>query len=266
MPATYTGLWKRSSIQLGAAPYEDAIVFWLQAEKYFADIRIPLNHPSLLPQQSLCDLDMLELLRFSHFKAFAGTIDATESWIRWNRTIDFRPDPNRVDQGNVHFEGKNLIETGGFDGGMQQYLEVWVPQPIATSDRLVLELAREVNINTQAVSHPKALLVAVGEHFIRIYDDRFYPPDFVAPDPTELSASDLKRLMRFQVDYGECQGEASWQIMLSNDPSRNGTALQARTEYQARWQDNIWIETWKTDSGETLEHHWHLRESARNFV
>ena len=263
MSATYTGLWKRRSIQLGSAPYEDAIVFWLQAEQYFADIRIPLNQPSS-PQQSLCDWDGAELLRFSEFQAFAGTINATESWICWNRTIDFRPDPHRVDQGNVHFEGNNLIEVGEFDGGRQKYLEVWVPQSMDGSDRLVLELAQEVNTNTQTVTHPKALLVAVGGHFIRIYDDRCYPPDFVAPAPTELSTSDLKRLMRFQVDYGKCRGEKPWQILLSNNPSRKGTTLQARTEYQAQWQHNIWMESWKIDSGETLEHHWQVRESTRN--
>jgi len=269
VPSTYTGLWKRSSIQLGdAPPYEDATVFWLQAEKYFADIRIPLTQPSLSPPLSLRILDTPELLQFAQFTAFAGVIDIAESWIRWNRTIDFSPDPNRVDQGNVFFAGKNLIESGEFDfgGGIQQYSEVWVPQTTDTSDRLVLELVQEINTDAHIVTYPKALLVAVGEHFIRIYDARFYPLDFVAPAPAELSGSDLQRFMRFQVDYGKCKGETPWQIALSNDPSRKGTALQARTEYQAHWQGDIWVETWKTHTGETLEHHWQRREFAGNLL
>ncbi|NJR57179.1 MAG: hypothetical protein HC768_23245 [Acaryochloris sp. CRU_2_0] len=138
MSVNYIGLWKRASIQLGDTdPYEDAIVFWLQAETYFADIRIPLSQPALAHQQSLLSLDTPELLKFAEFQAFAGTIDATKSWIRWNRSIDFRPDPSRVDQGSVHFEGNNLIEMGEFEfeDEIQQYLEVWVPQSNDNSDR-----------------------------------------------------------------------------------------------------------------------------------
>jgi len=283
MSSVFTGLWKRQSIQIGdSEPYEDATVLWLQAQTYFADIRIPLNQPSLPSGQSLLNLTLPQLLEFAKFKAFAGTIDATESWIRWNRKIDFKPDPSRVDQGKVHFEGQNLIEVGEFfvNGDAQSYLEVWVPQIAGPTDCLVLELAQEVNQATQGfaggssgdfleqaqtVTHPCALLVAVGEHFIRVYDDRNYPPEFAAPDPVQLSATELKRLMQFQVDYGKRTGEAApWQILLSNDPSRVGTALQARTGYQARWQDEVLIETWKTAKGENLEHHWQVYEGTSN--
>jgi Protein HRI1 len=261
--AKYIGLWKRESIQLADAdPYEDSIVFWLQAEKYFADIRIPLNQPCLPPQTSLADLNADELLKFAKFKAFAGTIDATESWIRWNRLIDFKPDPSRIDQGSVHFAGQNLIEIGEFELGdeIQQYLEVWVPQLSDVGDRFVLELAQELNATTHTITHPKALWVTVGEHFIRIYDDRFYSPDFATPD--DVSGAALKQLMQFQADYGKRQGDVPWQIVLSNDPSRVGTSLQAKPNYHAQWLDDILIEGWTDGTGETLEHHWHVREST----
>jgi Protein HRI1 len=185
----YLGLWKRESIQIGnSAPYEDATVLWLQAKTYFADIRIPLNQTSLLPGQTLQSLRASELLQFAQFKAFAGTIASTDTWIRWNRAIDFTPNPDRVDQGNVHFEGKNLIEIGEFSTGdplndqSQQYLEVWTPQPLSNQDYCVLELTQVVNLSTQAITSPKALLIRVGEHFIRIYDDRSYSANFAVLD------------------------------------------------------------------------------------
>ncbi len=263
MLANYIGLWKRESIQLGdAAPYEDTLVLWLQAETYFADIRIPLNQPCLLPHQTLMDLESAELVKFATFNAFAGTIDATERWIRWNRTIDFKPNPSRIDQGSVHFEGQNLIEIGEFelDDTIQRYLEVWVPQSHDVSDRLVLELAQELNVTTQTVTHPKALWVTVGEHFIRIYDDRFYPPDFATP--SNVAGTALKHLMQFQADYGKRHGDTPWQIVLSNDPSRIGSTLQTKTNYRARWLNDILIESWTTSTGDTLEHQWHVREST----
>jgi len=257
----YIGLWKRESIQLAdAAPKENETVFWLQAEQYFADIRIPFDQPRLPPDMSLFDLAAAELPEFANFNAFAGTIDATESWIRWNRTIDFKPNPSRIDQGSVHFEDRNLIEIGEFEfeNKVQQYREIWVPQSHAVSDRLVLELAQELNATTQTVTHPKALWVTVGAHFIRIYDARMYPPDFVAS--SDLSGAALKQLMHFQVDYGTRYGDTPWQILLSNDPSRVGTTLRARPNYQARWLDDKFIESWCSSAGETLEHHWHVRE------
>ncbi len=263
MSAQYIGLWKRESIQWADTfPYEDSIVFWLQAERYFADIRIPLNQPCLPPQKSLSNLDLSELPKFAKFNAFAGTIDATESWIRWNRTIDFKPDPSRIDQGSVHFEGENLIEIGESELGdeIQQYLEIWVPQSQDVSDRLVLELAQELNTTTQSVTYPKALWIIVGEHFIRLYDDRFYPPDFVTP--SEVSGSALKRLMQFHADYGKHYGDIPWEIILSNDPSRIGTTLQAKANYHAQWLDNLLIESWTASTGEAIEHHWNVREST----
>ena len=266
MSSNFTGLWKRKSIRIGDfEPYEDATVLWLQAKTYFADIRVPFNQPSLPPGQSLPSLNRTELLKFSQFKAFAGTIDATESWIRWNRQIDFKPNPKCIDQGRVYFEDGNLIEVGEFllNGSIQPYLEVWVPQSVDTSDCLVLELTQEVNHVTQVVTQPRALAVAVGEHFIRVYDDRGYPAEFEAPDPEQLSSTDLRQLMQFQVDYGKRAGGVnSWQILLSNDPSRVGMSLQAGMSYQSRWQDKMFIETWRTAIGENLERHWQVREEV----
>ena len=257
----YLGLWKRESIQIGSsAPYEDATVLWLQAKTYFIDIRIPLNQASLPPDQTSQNLSPSELFQFAQFKAFAGTIDSTENWIRWNRSIDFTPNPDRVDQGDIHFEGKNLIEVGEFSTD-EQYREIWVPQPLNRSDYCVLELTQVVNRSTQAIAAPRALLIRVGEHVMRIYDDRFYPPDFAVPDLTLLAAEDLQRLMQFQVDYGQCtSAEDSWKILLSNDPSRINTSIQDQTDYQSQWQNQSFIESWSTDAGEQLEYRWQIRE------
>jgi Protein HRI1 len=262
----YLGLWKRESIQIGRSlPYEDATVFWLQAKTYFIDIRIPLNQASLPPGQTLQDLNPPELRQFAQFQAFAGTIDSTDRWIRWNRSIDFTPNPGCVDQGDIHFEGENLIEVGEFskEDQLQQYREIWVPQPLSSRDYCVLELTQAVNRSTQTIATPCALLIRVGEHFMRIYDDRSYSADFAVPDPVLLAAEELQRLMQFQVDYGQHHAESLWKILLSNDPSRVGTSLCAKANYQSRWENQSLIESWSTPTGEQLEHHWKIRECNR---
>lgn len=262
----YIGLWKRASIQVGeGAPSENATVYWLQAETYFADIRIPLSQPSL--SQPLCNLDRNDLLPFAEINAFAGAIDCTETWIRWNRMVDFKPSSD-IDQGKVHFAGTDLIEQGEFtlDGKVETYIEVWQPQPINHGDRLVLELVRAVNLTTQVVTYPKGLWVTVGSHTIRICDNRDYADDFIAPEPSELSEEELKHFMQFRADYSQERHESdrsqgSWETLLSSDPNRIGRRLTLPTQAQ----DGVLVETEEQDSGETIEYDWEIREAAGNL-
>jgi len=263
----YIGLWKRASIQMGEGnPFENATVYWLQAETYFADIRIPFNQPLL--SQPLLSLDRESLLPFAEINAFAGAIDCTETWIRWNRRIDFKPSSD-IDQGKVHFVGVDLIEQGEsvVDGKIETYTEIWQPQPIEQGDRLVLELVRGVNLTTQVVSHPQGLWVTVGDHTIRLCDNRGYAADFVAPEPSKLSEVELKHLMQFQADYSQHKynqdsHKSSWETMLSSDPNRMGSQLIPPTQVR----DGVLVEIEEQASGETIEYHWAIREAAGNLI
>ena len=256
----YTGLWQRRSIQIAdSAPYEDTLVYWLQADRYFADIRIPFSQPALT--QPLLSLDRERLLSFAQFSAFAGTIDSSPTWIRWHRQIDFQPDPQSVDQGEVEFVGADLIERGESmaDGKAEPYTEVWVPQlePTDNHNRLVLELVGAVNLTTQTRSYPKGLWVRVGRHAIRLCDPRGYAPDFTAPNPAALSADALCHLMQFQADYSQLTGDG-WQIERSIDPNRVGRPSAA----SAQWRGDCWVETAQLASGEQVEYSWAVRETA----
>ena len=260
----YIGLWKRASIQVGEnAPSENATVYWLQAETYFADIRIPFSQPLL--SQPLLSLNRDSLLPFAEMSAFAGAIACTETWIRWNRMIDFKPSSD-IDQGQVHFAGTDLIERGEFtvDEKVEAYTEIWQPQLTDSSDRLVLELVKAMNLTTQVITYPKGLWVTVGSHAIRICDNRGYTDDFISPDPSELSEAELKHLMAFQADYSQCKRDRSqdrWETMVSSDPSRIGSQLAPPTQGRG----GVLVETQEQDSGETIEYHWEIREATGNF-
>lgn len=263
----YIGLWKRASIQIGeGTPFENATVYWLQAETYFADIRIPFNQPFL--SQPLLSLDRDSLLPFAEINAFAGTIDCTETWIRWNRKVDFKPSSD-IDQGKVLFVGTDLIEQGEtlVDGKVEAYTEIWQPQPIEQGDRLVLELVRAVNLTTQLVTYPKGLWVTVGAHSIRLYDNRSYAADFAAPEPSKLSETELRHLMQFQADYSQHKRDkgshrGSWETMLSANPKRIGRQLNPPTQVR----DGILVEIEEQALGELLEYHWEIRESTGNLL
>lgn len=256
----YSGLWKRQSIQLGdCAPLETATVFWLQAGSYFADLRIPHDWPSLGEGQSLQSQLVDTLLPFARLVAFGGTTETTESRIRWTHQIDFRPRPGSLDEGSVFWEAGNLIEDGQFEtpSGLQTYREVWVPEPLGPGNLLVLQLDSP-DTPGGITGHPQGLLVIVGEHFIHLYDDRGYLPEYAVPDPDVLSEPDLRRLLQFQADYGKRDSSNRLEIRLSSDPSRLGQRLDVAAE----WQEDYWLNRRPDRSGKPGEQRWRVLETA----
>ncbi|MBC8123773.1 MAG: hypothetical protein H7Y22_18285 [Gemmatimonadaceae bacterium] len=255
----YTGLWKRQSIQLGDCdPVETATVFWLQAGSYFADLRIPHDWPSL-GEGHLQPQPVDALLPFTRLMAFGGTTETTESRLLWTHQIDFQPRPGSVDEGSVFWEAGNLIEDGQCEtpDGLQTYREVWVPEPLGSGNLLVLQLDSP-DIEGGITSHPRGLLVMVGEHFIHLYDDRGYPPKYATPDPTMLSGPELRRLLQFQADYGNRDSDNRLEIRLSSDSSRVGQRLDVAAE----WQGECWLNRRPDRSGKPGEQRWRVLETA----
>jgi hypothetical protein len=215
----YTGLWKRESIAFDdGEPQETATVFWLQGEKYFADLRIPLDQPQIPTGQSLENLKMKELLMHANFSSFGGNIDATESWIRWNHWMNFLPRPGQVDQGDVFWRDGKLIEDGQFESfqDLVRYREVWVPQALG-----------DTNLPNIEIFDPgQRLLVVLGEHFIHLQDGRGYAPEFSVPEVETLNEMQLRQLLRFRADYGHRDPKTgAMEIRLSSDPTRVGQIL-----------------------------------------
>jgi hypothetical protein len=215
----YTGLWKRESIAFDdGEPQETATVFWLQGEKYFADLRIPLDQPEIPAGQSFEDLAMKNLLVHANFSSFGGNIDSTENWIRWNHWINFLPRPGQVDQGNVFWQDGNLIEDGQFEGsqGVVRYREVWVPQALGETELPNIEIFQP----------GQRLLVVLGEHFIHLQDGRGYAPEFSVPEVETLNETQLRHLLRFRADYGHRDPQTgAMAIRLSSDPTQVGQIL-----------------------------------------
>ncbi len=257
----YTGLWRRQSIQVGDGDaVETATVFWLQAGTYFADLRIPHDWPSASEGQSRPSQSVDALLPFTRLIAFGGTTESTENWIRWTHQLDFQPRIGSVDEGSVFWEAGNLIEDGQFEtpGGPQTYREVWVPEPLGSGNLLVLQLDESSSAG-EVTGQPRGLLVMVGEHFIHLYDDRGYPPEYTIPDPDVLSEPDLRRFLQFQADYGKRDPDDNrLEICLSSDPSR----LSQRLDVAAEWQEDCWLNRRPDRSGKPGEQRWRVVETA----
>lgn len=120
----YRGLWRRRLL-IDADGTRDAatIVFWLQTDQYFADIRIPSDRPDFGNARSFAALDATQLCALARQEGFAGTLEWTDAACAWRRQIDFRPTGGPPDEGWMESRSDELIIETGLH---VPYLEEWV--------------------------------------------------------------------------------------------------------------------------------------------
>jgi hypothetical protein len=130
---------------VGGERRDDADVVWLQAETWYADLRIP-HHDAGGPVE-----------------AFAGQAAWASPAYTWFHDIDWAGSfPEDV--GLIERDGRDLIERGTFtvDGAPVPYEERWERQPVA-APRLVARLEDPT---------VRACVVRVGDHAIALADER----------------------------------------------------------------------------------------------
>ncbi len=120
--ADVQGHWKRHWIK--APTFEDHTtrVHWMQAGSLYADVRIPLERPSLTAKSCLADLDARELLGFARAEGFAGHITLQGSQCTWHREVNWHGTPDTLDVGDISFDAEGrMIEAGV----LADYTELW---------------------------------------------------------------------------------------------------------------------------------------------
>lgn len=220
VPHWMRGLWRRRSVRYPDGSYDDTtVVYWLQGESAFADIRIPRGRPVVRDPESLGILGESELLALSRQAGFAGWTELSGMRCHWHREIDYQPPTGVPDQGMVHRGDGVLIE----EGVHQRYIEIWesVACGPAGADPL---LAR------RAATAMGGRLVIGGNVFFFVRDTR--PPlataanlAALAPDGGERRAA-LLALLDCEISFGRCRGgSVPWEITLSTLPWREGQSL-----------------------------------------
>ncbi len=124
VPSTFRGVWRRSLLRApGRADDTTTTVFWMQASRWHADIRIPAGRPDFAGVSSLAGCNDAQLAWLSTQQGFAGvtTVDSDTSETSWLRQVDFQPPSPVPDAGYAKFERGMLVETGIH----ADYLEHW---------------------------------------------------------------------------------------------------------------------------------------------
>ena len=229
VPTWLRGLWRRRSIEYPDGRRDDTtVVYWLQAESAFADIRIPGHRPDLRARGGLTGLSEEERAALALQAGFAGWTELTGDRCRWHRTIDYQPPSGVPDEGRLRLHDSVLIEEGVHD----PYVEVW--EPIECN--VQLGPADIATVRPTCVAHHteasgrRESLVVCGDVFIYARDRATALPQAVSLEALVRAAagrpSELVHLLDCEISFGLCRGgRVPWEIRLSTLPFREGGGL-----------------------------------------
>ncbi len=145
VPAEFVGVWQRREMRIAGVLRDDADVLWLQANSWYADLRIPHADTG------------------GPVEAFAGPASWADPDFTWVHEIDWLGS-FPTDVGHLERDGRDLIERGTFviDGEDAPYEERWVRGPDAPPT--LVALAEPFD------GAGWAALVRVGDHALALAD------------------------------------------------------------------------------------------------
>lgn len=219
VPARYRGLWRRTLLQAGGLRDTTSTVYWLQTERWHADIRIPAGRPSFEGVTSLAQCSPAQRRFLATQQGFHGLTEVDASGqpdiCRWHRLADFQPPASTPDAGALRLDGELLTETGIHD----DYLEHWERLP--GSDQATAVLLEN--------APGGALLLRAGSWAMRVVPRS-------APLPAALAAGmsleaamaaggvDATALLDFEISLAKIT-DIAWTIQHSTLPWLEGTVM-----------------------------------------
>lgn len=212
VPRNFRGVWRRSLLRApGTADDTTTTVFWMQASRWHADIRIPAGRPGFDGVASLADCDGAQLAWLATQQGFAGvtTVDRRSNETNWLRLVDFQPPSPLPDAGYANFEHGTLVETGIH----ADYIEHWHLVPGTSEGCTVF---RRLDAGA-----PELLLTAgLQVMHVRSRSAPFGPEGWGKGDL-------LRQQLDFEISYG-LRNADGWQVLHSTFPWREGRQIDLR--------------------------------------
>jgi hypothetical protein len=214
------GVWTRRYIRHADGVEDNSTqVWWLQAQPFYADLRIPASRPSFHGVLTLSECSAEHRNWLSQQHGFAGSLVNAENAWQWMREIDFQPTTEKRDIGTLTYSeaNVNLLTEKGID---DPYLELWERIDDASSTKKKAFVLRRRN------SRGHAILVAVGQHFLLAVDHRKTTSQSVRLDPLNM-----------EISHGLRAGPISqWTITDSTFPWREGKPVFTTTNVHVNWR------------------------------
>jgi hypothetical protein len=219
--ASLPGTWRRRWIHWPDGREDSTTyVYWVQAHRYYGDVRIPGGRPSFAGTGSLEECTDEQVRWLCTQQGFAGVLDETNGVFHWRREIDFQPFSGKRDVGRLEFTDPartQMLEVGVEDS----YSEWW--------ERAGEALPQETVPVVLQLVHPvsgRGLFVAVGGGFVLALDRRPpLPPGASLKELIETAASraDALTWLDVEISYGRRRpGSINGIIVASTVPWREG--------------------------------------------
>lgn len=230
------GLWQRKIIEFEDGTNDRSMrVFWGQAGRYFVDIRIPVDRPTVAAK-GLHDLSESDISALSLQRGFAGILNRDENLFTWDRHIDYQPSTGRPDQAIVQIKSNILRETGTPDAVLGvPYTEIYERICAGENQCAVLTLDTQKSEFASSTKLSDAILIVLNDHFL-FARARPMPLPLMATGgmPALLEGvkgdkMEIARILDCELSMGRIGGTSStWKIDLSTFPWREGQRLFPR--------------------------------------
>lgn len=146
------GHWQRRWIKAPGFEDDTTRVHWMQVGPVYADVRIPIERPSLDGAACIAELSGQAIQALTNAEGFAGTVRVENCVCTWARHINWHGETRDIDAGRLSWdETGDLIETGVH----AHYTELWTRPSDSTHSGLKL-----------AGDGLTGFLVSVGEAFV----------------------------------------------------------------------------------------------------
>jgi hypothetical protein len=212
VPPALRHVWRRGLLRVpGCADDTTTTVFWLQAARWHADIRIPAGRPDFSGVHSLDECSNAQLEWLATQQGFAGvtTVDLQTQETNWQRIADFQPPAALPDAGYTVFRRGMLIETGVH----ADYIEHWHRVPGTGNGHVVLR-----RLDTEVPS----LLMIAGSMVMHV---RARSVDFSTSG--WAGGELLRRQLDFDISCG-VRNARGWRIRHSTFPWLEGQQQDVR--------------------------------------
>jgi len=257
VPARYRGVWRRTLLAAPGLRDVATTVYWLQASRWHADIRIPAGRPDFSGVGSLDACDRGRLAWLARQQGFAGVTQVDPADLAaqpeiccWHRVVDYRPPASTPDAGCMMFAPERLVETGVH----ADYLEHWEKVPRTDRGVAVLQAADHGAACRGATCRgPTRFLLIAGDVVMHVRSRAMLWPDGLAPDfdMAALDDATLRQALDFEISFGMRTG-TGWRILHSTLPWLEGQEIDVRIAPPA---DGSVLLTWNG-----VQSAWHIHE------
>ncbi|MET0963376.1 MAG: hypothetical protein ABWY05_11275 [Noviherbaspirillum sp.] len=223
VPPHYRGVWRRTLLETPDASDTGTTVFWLQASRWHADIRLPDGRPDFTGIDAFDKCGPAHIAWLARQQGFAGvtsvSVDGAGKEIcQWRRIVDFQPPPATPDAGSMDFDGDALTETGIH----ARYLEEWRRLPDSIHGHAVLRLHEPQGGRSDATR----LLLMAGQQVMHVRSRAAAWPAGLAPGVSlaSLITPATTDLLDFEISFGRL-GPSGWTVVRSTLPWLENTEV-----------------------------------------